>query len=498
MLTVYSTDTIIWSVEWIHEDKTRDVFDVRDIEILQDVYDEIQNMIFRCKKLDHIISSNCRAELERRKTQGLGSSKRAKLMDCKQIQSRSRSQRDGHVSISLKQVDNDVSKPTIATEHVEEKGDPTIARRGEAVLEEGKDTDPVTKEDSDASEISSVVSDTSDELSSDHGGAPEELPFKRKASSNLSDNDYQEQAPIRLNPSVPLPYFYLVKPLTSSKKTVLVPLNPTQSVAKNLRHRTVLEFPTIYTMQEAPDNLPPDFILENHYLEQIKNEEAEMKQLVTEMETAEANAAEFNEEQDTDMQEQLFKALSADATGRPNSAPMGTTMTRQLARGISPTSFSRQRQKQDQTPKISQISSSNQRDVPNHINGPNRPRGRGGHDRHNSRGNYRGRGLHNHNSDRGKWARRNYIDRDNPSQLPHIVGGDGGNPNGVPQQSSPRYRADQSQRSQVESDTRGLNTQRRGISHGRDRRGGGHPRSRNFQLPRPNGIKHGERGRGQS
>jgi hypothetical protein len=63
---------------------------------------------------------------------------------------------------------------------------------------------------------------------------------------------------------------YLHRPLTpSSFPKVLVPLDPTKSLTELLRKREVLEFPTIYVLDNPPIDLPEKFMLEKHYLTAI-------------------------------------------------------------------------------------------------------------------------------------------------------------------------------------------------------------------------------------
>ncbi|KAJ5279225.1 Zinc finger HIT-type [Penicillium angulare] len=77
-------------------------------------------------------------------------------------------------------------------------------------------------------------------------------------------------------------YFYLHRPRTTVKKPVLVPLAPRAMVAAALRERTVLEFPTIYTLLESPDELLKEretspFMLEEDYIRSVGPEDAAEK-----------------------------------------------------------------------------------------------------------------------------------------------------------------------------------------------------------------------------
>jgi len=65
-------------------------------------------------------------------------------------------------------------------------------------------------------------------------------------------------------------HLYLHRPLTpSSYPKVLVPLDPDQPLKEILREREVLEFPTIYVLENEPADLPGTFMLEIAYLRAI-------------------------------------------------------------------------------------------------------------------------------------------------------------------------------------------------------------------------------------
>lgn len=64
-------------------------------------------------------------------------------------------------------------------------------------------------------------------------------------------------------------HFYLHHPRTSSKHVCLIPISPTSLISDILRERTILEYPTIYTRAESPDELTSPFISEENYEEQF-------------------------------------------------------------------------------------------------------------------------------------------------------------------------------------------------------------------------------------
>ncbi|PTU23562.1 hypothetical protein P175DRAFT_0416591, partial [Aspergillus ochraceoroseus IBT 24754] len=74
-------------------------------------------------------------------------------------------------------------------------------------------------------------------------------------------------------------YFYLHRPRTPTKKPVLIPLAPGMTIATALRDRVVLEFPTIYVLQDllATAQKESSFMLEQEYLHTHNNPESEME-----------------------------------------------------------------------------------------------------------------------------------------------------------------------------------------------------------------------------
>jgi hypothetical protein len=68
--------------------------------------------------------------------------------------------------------------------------------------------------------------------------------------------------------------FYLHRPHTpSSQPTVLIPLSPSETLTSALQGKIVLEFPTIYVLTEAPDELPRAYVTEETYLSGQRKED---------------------------------------------------------------------------------------------------------------------------------------------------------------------------------------------------------------------------------
>ncbi|KIW34171.1 uncharacterized protein PV07_00966 [Cladophialophora immunda] len=66
--------------------------------------------------------------------------------------------------------------------------------------------------------------------------------------------------------------FYLLKPNTISKVKCLIPVASDSKLVDALRNQTILEFPTFYVRQEAPQDLPAPFITEKNYEEKYGTE----------------------------------------------------------------------------------------------------------------------------------------------------------------------------------------------------------------------------------
>ncbi|KAL8718207.1 MAG: hypothetical protein Q9225_004634 [Loekoesia sp. 1 TL-2023] len=70
-------------------------------------------------------------------------------------------------------------------------------------------------------------------------------------------------------PAPPPLHFYLLLPSTPTSYRVLIPLEPTDTLTTALTDRLVLEFPTIYALKQPPDKLPTGFMTEEEYLRSI-------------------------------------------------------------------------------------------------------------------------------------------------------------------------------------------------------------------------------------
>ncbi|KAF1346922.1 hypothetical protein BDV97DRAFT_358130 [Delphinella strobiligena] len=104
---------------------------------------------------------------------------------------------------------------------------------------------------------------------------------KRSLILSRIQSEQSRQAAIRAAklPTGP-PFFYLLRPQTSASSRVVIPLFPDHSLTSSLEYRTVLEFPTIYVLEQGQDELPHTFITEDAYLKVKEEEEREVLELL--------------------------------------------------------------------------------------------------------------------------------------------------------------------------------------------------------------------------
>jgi len=76
-------------------------------------------------------------------------------------------------------------------------------------------------------------------------------------------------------------YIYLIKPRTTSSHHVLIPLKASITLGEALRHREVLEFPTLQVLSHPPNKVPDSFILEVEYLAQFQIQQQEIEHLAS-------------------------------------------------------------------------------------------------------------------------------------------------------------------------------------------------------------------------
>jgi hypothetical protein len=109
--------------------------------------------------------------------------------------------------------------------------------------------------------------------------ASQEDQFKNTTDSNNEMPVPSEQDDESTDAPTP-EHFYLLRPFTASKLIVLTPIDASKSLTECLKEQTVLEFPTIYVLPDEPHSLPSGFLLAEQYETAQKAEEAEVDALV--------------------------------------------------------------------------------------------------------------------------------------------------------------------------------------------------------------------------
>lgn len=125
---------------------------------------------------------------------------------------------------------------------------------------------------------------------------PTQEAAKQEAPEEAPTNDTTKPPSLENEPSTAdTPNFYLHKPHTSSKNTVLIPLPPSTTLTASLAQKDVLEFPTIYVFntskppsahdatkeqEETRPALPTGFVTLEEYKWEKAAEEEELKGLM--------------------------------------------------------------------------------------------------------------------------------------------------------------------------------------------------------------------------
>lgn len=211
---------LVWTIEWLHQDKTRIVTE---------------------------------------------SSSASTILNAQPFKSSSKSikkrKRDVEQPVSTSEISEDVP-PTgqlgDSTSQLQEKDaqaelPPPEQPGSESVNREGNQGDETTRDTTTTEDAVNVANDS-------HG-------------SVCVPGTGSEPAPDRYS-------FYLLKPRTSSNRHVLIPLEPTATLADCLRGRTVLEFPTVHVFPINVVPPPEQYMLEAQYLQQEGEEQKEFEDLI--------------------------------------------------------------------------------------------------------------------------------------------------------------------------------------------------------------------------
>ena len=97
--------------------------------------------------------------------------------------------------------------------------------------------------------------------------------INQEDSSNGANKEADPDPAIKAESSLPSPpdyHFYLHKPHTTSTSRILIPLEPSSMLSTCLKGQSVLEYPTIFVLNQPSTALPEGFLLEYDYRKQEK------------------------------------------------------------------------------------------------------------------------------------------------------------------------------------------------------------------------------------
>lgn len=126
-------------------------------------------------------------------------------------------------------------------------------------------------------------------------GTKHDEPSEVKVSLSSEPSKHEERPPsqssklLSVTTSSTIPksrktyYYYLLKTRLPTSEKVLISLPSDTSLFHCLRNQVVLEYPTIYALEQAPDALPEGFRTEEAYLKEFKMEQAELEEMLKEV-----------------------------------------------------------------------------------------------------------------------------------------------------------------------------------------------------------------------
>ena len=95
---------------------------------------------------------------------------------------------------------------------------------------------------------------------------------KDKTVDALPSQNHKTNSELVANPTNSYLYFYLHAPRLPSPQPVLIPLTSDSTLSNCLRNNLVLEFPSIYVLQDDPMHLPNDYITEGDFDRKMQQE----------------------------------------------------------------------------------------------------------------------------------------------------------------------------------------------------------------------------------
>ncbi|KAL9104799.1 MAG: hypothetical protein Q9163_000297 [Psora crenata] len=219
------SQSIQWTVEWVHPDGRKELGQCHDNKPIFEAYRSLDGApkFLRCKK---------RKRTHRGQDEGMERKKALKKGQGHGIQADSRPVVNGDVQAHGRGEDRSVSKEDEETSRDLESTSETIKA----------------------------------ETSADSGEKQE--PMESKNTTGINEHASAPQIPPQHNIS-----FYLHTPSLPSRHPVLAPLSYDTRLCIALKDRLVLEFPTVFVFEQAPEEkLPEGYISEDEYRKMARKE----------------------------------------------------------------------------------------------------------------------------------------------------------------------------------------------------------------------------------
>ena len=254
----YRRHRLLWTVEWIHHGGRRELGICPEFDPLQDAY----AAHVRSTRPKEDLTQEDGARPRKRTKHGSESSSTTRNTN---IHTKQGCTQQGSVTLSTAMDPDAAAPPEIANETT-----------GEALLglsSNGIKGQPGEKRlDMEISDVSGRVSPSHGDLT---GRRNPEMPTASKntdtAESLPSQIPKTNSEIVAKLTSSPL-NFYLHAPRLPSLQQVLIPLKLDSTLSSCLRNNLVVEFPSIYVLQEDPMHLPNDYITEGDFDRKMQQE----------------------------------------------------------------------------------------------------------------------------------------------------------------------------------------------------------------------------------
>lgn len=250
---------IVWTVEWIDAEGVKTLSEAHEATTLGDAY--------------AAVLADRERENKKRK-RGTSADKPSKVVKSNMpSQPQKSDEAKGHAQDADLVLDTALHQAILGADVIQENLVPDPAPQGEIVIHQDRRTpQPDLRPQPDADSAQTYESgDPSDSQTND----------TRSLILSRIQSEQSRQAALRASkqPTGP-PYFYLLRPHTSAVSRVLIPLSSDDNLTSSLSGQTVLEFPTIYVLDQGQDDLADTFMTEDAYLKNKQEEDEQVEELL--------------------------------------------------------------------------------------------------------------------------------------------------------------------------------------------------------------------------